>query len=126
MIFVAVGFLFIYLFIYFPHKYLVLSSLRCWINLTASLCHSRRRAVLDLDQVLIRTQITESQNGLGWKGPQGSRISNPSAGQGHQPPHLLDQAAQGPIQPGLEHLQGWTGHPQPLWAARSSTSPLSW
>ena len=27
--------------------------------------------------------------------------------QGHQPSHLiLDQAAQGPIQPGLEHLQG--------------------
>jgi len=27
--------------------------------------------------------------------------------QGHQPPHLiLGQAAQGPIQPGLEHLQG--------------------
>jgi len=27
--------------------------------------------------------------------------------QGHQPPHLiLDQAAQGPIQPGLGHLQG--------------------
>ena len=23
----------------------------------------------------------------------------------------------GPIQPGLEHLQGWTGHPQPLRAA---------
>ena len=38
--------------------------------------------------------------------------------QSHQPPHLIpDQAAQGPIQPGLEHLQGWTGHPQPLWAA---------
>jgi len=31
--------------------------------------------------------------------------------QGHQPPHLiLDQAAQGPIQPGLEHLQGWGIH----------------
>jgi len=30
---------------------------------------------------------------------------------------MLHQAAQGPIQPGLEHLQGWTGHPQPLWAA---------
>jgi len=30
------------------------------------------------------------------------------------------------IQPGLEHLQGWMGHPQPLWAAHSSTSPLSW
>ena len=38
--------------------------------------------------------------------------------QGHQPPHLIiDQAAQGPIQPGLEYLQGWTGQPQPLWAA---------
>jgi len=31
--------------------------------------------------------------------------------QGHQPPYLiLDQAAQGPIQPGLEHLQGWGIH----------------
>ena len=38
--------------------------------------------------------------------------------QGHQPPHVIPaHAAQGPIQPGLEHLQGWTGHPQPLWAA---------
>ena len=38
--------------------------------------------------------------------------------QGHQPPHSVPaQAAQGPIQPGTEHLQGWTGHPQPLWAA---------
>ena len=26
-------------------------------------------------------------------------------------------AVQGPIQPGLELLKGWTGHPQPLWAA---------
>ena len=27
---------------------------------------------------------------------------------GHQPPYLrLDQAAQGPIQPGLEYLQAW-------------------
>ena len=31
--------------------------------------------------------------------------------QGCQPPYLiLDQAAQGPIQPGLEHLQGWGIH----------------
>jgi len=31
--------------------------------------------------------------------------------QGHQPPYLVpDQAAQGPIQPGLEHLQGWGIH----------------
>ena len=28
--------------------------------------------------------------------------------QGHQPPHLIpDQAAQGPIQPNLEHHLGW-------------------
>jgi len=31
--------------------------------------------------------------------------------QGRQPPHLIpDQAAQGPIQAGLEHLQGWGIH----------------
>jgi len=31
--------------------------------------------------------------------------------QGHQPSHLiLDQAAQGPLQPGLERLQGWGMH----------------
>ena len=31
--------------------------------------------------------------------------------QGHQPAYLIvDQAAQGPIQPGLEHLQGWSTH----------------
>ena len=46
------------------------------------------------------------------------KLQPPSLMQGHQPPHLiLYQAAQGPIQPGLEHLQGWTGYPQPLWAA---------
>jgi len=34
-------------------------------------------------------------------------LQPPCHRQGHQPPHLtLDQAAQGPIQPGLEHLQG--------------------
>jgi len=53
------------------------------------------------------SRLIESQIGLGWKGPQGSWISNPPARQGHQPPHLVGQVAQGPIQPGLEHLQGW-------------------
>ena len=34
--------------------------------------------------------------------------------QGHQPPHLiLDQAAQGPIKPIQEHLQGWSTHSLP-------------
>jgi len=37
-------------------------------------------------------------------------LQPPRHRQGHQPPHLLDQAAQGPIQPGLEHLQGWGIH----------------
>ena len=57
-----------------------------------------------------------------WLGLEGTsrimKLQPPCCMQGHQPPYLiLDQAAQGPIQPGLEHLQGWTGHPQPLWAA---------
>jgi len=35
----------------------------------------------------------------------------PCCRQGHQPPYLIQgQAAQGPIQPGLEHLQGWSIH----------------
>ena len=43
-----------------------------------------------------------------------TKLQHSCCRQGHQSPYLiLDQAAQGPIQPGLEHLQGWTGH---LWA----------
>ena len=39
------------------------------------------------------------------------KLQPPRQRQGHQPPHLiLNQAAQGPIQPGLEHLQGWGIH----------------
>ena len=45
-------------------------------------------------------------------------LQPPHHTQGHQPPHFRQaQAAQGPIQPGLQHLHRWTGHPQPLWAA---------
>ena len=47
-----------------------------------------------------------------------TKLQPPHHTQGHQPPHFRPaQAAHGPIQPGLQHLQGWTGHPQPLWAA---------
>jgi len=36
-----------------------------------------------------------------------TELQPPCCVQDHQPPHLiLVQAAQGPIQPGLEHLQG--------------------
>ena len=50
----------------------------------------------------VESQITE------WFGLEGtSRIMKlqPPPQAGHQPPHLI------PDQPGLEHLQGWTGHP---------------
>jgi len=50
-----------------------------------------------------------------WLGLEGTsrimKIQHPCHRQGHQPPHLIpDQAAQGPIQPGLECLQGWGIH----------------
>ena len=39
------------------------------------------------------------------------KLQPPFHMQGHQPPYLiLDQPAQGPIQPGLEHFQGWSTH----------------
>jgi len=39
------------------------------------------------------------------------KLQPPCHMQGHQPPYLiLDQAAQGLIQPGPEHLQGWGTH----------------
>jgi len=53
-----------------------------------------------------------------------NQAPTPCQRQGHQPSHLiLDQAAQGPIQPGLEHFQGQGIHN--LWAACSSPSSLS-
>ena len=48
--------------------------------------------------------IIESQNGLVWKGPHRPPSPTPCRGQGCPPPA---QAAQGSIQAGLEHLQGW-------------------
>ena len=45
--------------------------------------------------------------------------------QGHQPSHLiLDQTARDPIQPGLEHLQGWGIHN--LCAAQDTVSFLGY
>ena len=41
--------------------------------------------------------------------PRITNLQAPCHMQGHQLPHIiLDQAAQGPIQSGLEHLQGWS------------------
>ena len=47
---------------------------------------------------------SESQNVLGWEGHQSLPSPNPCCEQGCPPPA---QTAQGPIQLGLEHLQGW-------------------
>ena len=55
---------------------------------------------------------------MGWKTSRITKLQPPHHMQGHQPPYPVPtQAAHGPIQPGLEHLRGWMGHPQPLWAA---------
>ena len=76
-------------------------------------------------------RIVESQNHriIEWLGLEGSsriiRLQPRCHWQGHQPLYLLlDQAAQGPIQRGLEHLQEWSIH-NLSWAACSSTLPLS-
>ena len=50
-----------------------------------------------------------------WFGLEGTprtiNFQPPCHRQGHQPPGLvLDRAVQGSIQPGLEHLQGWSIH----------------
>ena len=54
------------------------------------------------------------------------KLQPPCHRQGHQPPHLvLDQAAQGSIQPGLEHVQGQGNHSlsgQPVLARHHSQS----
>jgi len=52
---------------------------------------------------------------LEWLGLEGTsrtiKLQLPHYRQGHQPPHLIpDQAAQGPIQLVLEHLEGWGIH----------------
>ncbi len=49
----------------------------------------------------------ESQDVLGWKGLQSPFSPKPLSWAGLL---LPAQAAQGPIQPGLEHLQGWGTH----------------
>jgi len=65
-------------------------------------------------------RIIQPQNVSSWKGPESPRHPNPCRGQGCPPPA---QAAQGPIQPGLEFLQGW-GTTTAL-GSRPSASPLS-
>jgi len=63
--------------------------------------HGHLRSLLQSLQLCQR--ITESQNGLGWKGPKVVKPQSlPWAG---LPPPA--QAAQGPIQPGLERLLVW-------------------
>ena len=77
--------------------------------------------------------LTQEHSFTEWPRLEGtSKITNlqpPRNRQGHQPPHLiLDQAAQGPIQPGLERLQGQGIHSpsgQPVPARHHITPFLS-
>ena len=69
--------------------------------------------------------ITLSQNGPGWKGPQGSWSSKP-------PPQAGPQTSTFNTRPGCRgshSIWPWTPpgtrHPQPLWTACSTTLPLS-
>jgi len=70
-----------------------------------------------LSLIQIQADIIESTNSLGWKGPyRPSSSKAPCHGQGHLP---LDQVAQSPIQPGLEHSQEggihiFSGQPVPV------------
>jgi len=54
-----------------------------------------------------KTDFIEPPSALGWRGPYRSYSSNPLPWACHHPPA---HAAQGPIQPGLEHLQRWGIH----------------
>ena len=80
---------------------------------------------MELDNSAVKI-FTESQNGLAWVGRDLKDHEPPHHRQGHQPPHLIpDQAAQGPIQPNLEHLQGQGIHTlseQPVPALHHSHS----
>ena len=58
-----------------------------------------------LGSVTAHGLMESSENSLGWRGPQSPSSPNPCHGQDCHPPA---QAAQGPIQPGLERLQGWS------------------
>ena len=64
----------------------------------------------------------ESQNRLGWKGPHSPPSPIRCHGQGCPPPA---QAAHGPIQPGLKHLQGW-GTTASLGSCASASPPSQW
>ena len=63
----------------------------------------------DIENIRQNHIITE------WPGLEGTsrttKLQPHDHRKGHEPPHLiLDQAAQGPIQPGLEYLQGGDIH----------------
>ena len=70
-------------------------------------------------------RITESQNHrLAWavRDIKDDLVSNPCHGQDG---HLLDQVTHGPIQTGLEHLQGWSINNTPGQPVSVPHHPLS-
>ena len=93
---------------HFGGKYRQLLSPFPFFTTKKSSCFTAERATKKAGEyfVPISYRITE------WPGLEGTsrnmNLQPPHHRQGHQLPHLTpDQAAQGCIQPGLEHLQGW-------------------
>jgi len=76
-------------------------------TLTSIKFKSMKAHHIDDERINKNHRFLESQNGLGWKGPLRSSSTTPCYRQGPLP---LDQVAQRPILPGLEHLQGWVTH----------------
>lgn len=54
----------------------------------------------------LSSEMMETPNVLGWKGPRSSSSSTPVKGRDI----FHYTSAPGPIQPGLEHFQGWGSH----------------
>jgi len=69
-----------------------------------SLVNFMRFLSAHVSSLLQNNRTTESQNGLGWEGTYGPLSSKLLMWADCYP---LDQVAQDPIYPGLEHLQGW-------------------
>jgi len=100
----------------------------CNSKLLSDVLFSEKAVQVHLCDFGSETFIESQNHRLAWVGrdPKDHPVPNLGHRQGQQPPYLvLDEAAQGPIQPGLEHPQGWGIHivsGQPVPAPHHSLS----
>ena len=73
--------------------------------MTSESTYEKQKTIIEFSAII--ASIAVQHNGLGWKNPKGHPVATPCRGQHCHTPH---QAAQGPIQPVPEHLQGWGIH----------------